>query len=338
MAQRPATPKLTRALRLALAPLSRRLAAFGSPAPSERAALALRGTPRPAAQDRPAAEAAAMGSALGPAPLPSSAPVTATARAHRAAPAPAERVIFLVPLVGPDQVGDWQAVTERLRATLQGFLDQTRPDWQAVICCQRRPELPEDPRITHLPFDDPTRGNDKWRKLEALARHLPALGHEPAYVMSFDADDLLHRDAVEEMLTRQVRGGYLVERGYVRDAGTGATALAGPRSLDQPLRKPFWKLCGSCAALRHDPARDPAQADFLAEMLQHEHRMFPYLARLAGQRLVPLGRPSVLYVLNHGENFGARRGRVSFKTRFVERFRVTDAETLAAIDRDFPAP
>ncbi|MWD28886.1 hypothetical protein E0K89_015510, partial [Aquicoccus sp. SCR17] len=45
MAQAPATPKLTRALRRILAPLSPRLAGFGQPAESERAALALRGRP-----------------------------------------------------------------------------------------------------------------------------------------------------------------------------------------------------------------------------------------------------------------------------------------------------
>lgn len=66
-------------------------------------------------------------------------------------------------------------------------------------------------------------------------------------------------------------------------------------------------------------------------MSQHEHRMFPYLARLAGRPLTALQAPRVLYLLNHGENFGARRGRVSFKTRFVQRFRVTDdAEIRAA--------
>jgi hypothetical protein len=73
-------------------------------------------------------------------------------------------------------------------------------------------------------------------------------------------------------------------------------------------------------------------------MTSHEHRMFPYLARLAGHSLAPLSRPSVLYVLNHGENFGVRRGRVGFKTRFVERFAVDDPETLAGIAADFPTP
>ncbi len=142
--------------------------------------------------------------------------------------------------------------------------------------------------------------------------------------MSFDADDILRQGAVAEMLGRQAPGGYLVETGYVLDHATGQMALAGPRDLSTPMRKPFWKLCGSCVALRHDPDL-PESVAFLRAMTSHEHRMFPYLAALAGRRLEPFEDPKVLYVLNHGENFGARRGRTSFKTRFVERFALSES-------------
>ena len=297
MAQAQATPKWKRRVLGLAAAVSPALALTLDPAPSEAAALARR-----------------------------QAPPTAT---------PAEQVIFLIPLVGPHHVGDWHAVTARLARTLESFQRQ-RGDWQAVICCQERPPLPDDPRTTWLPFTDPTPGNDKWRKLAALCDHLPALTRKPAYVMSFDADDLLRDGTVAEMLDQQARG-YLVAQGYVMDHASGEVALAAPPSLRQPLRKPFWKLCGSCMALRHDPDL-PQSAPFLRAMTAHEHRMFPYLARLAGLAPVALPRPAVLYVLNHGENFGARRGRVGFKTRFVRRFALRDAAERAAVARDFPAP
>ncbi|EPX78869.1 hypothetical protein [Salipiger mucosus] len=298
MAQAPATPKSKRALLRAAAALAPGMAGRLDPGASERAALELR-----------------------------------AARHGRARPE-AREVVFLVPLVSPDHVQDWGAVTERLAATLESFRRQ-EGNWRAVICCQQRPPLPEDPRITHLPFDDPAPGNDKWRKLAALCDHLEALARDPAYVMSFDADDLLRAGTVAEMLERQAPG-YLVETGYVMDHATGDVALAGSPTPRMPLRKPFWKLCGSCAALLHDPGL-PESAAFLRAMTQHEHRMFPYLAALAGQRLTPLSRPSVLYVLNHGENFGARRGRVGFKTRFVQRFRMS-AGDWALEAPAFPGP
>ncbi|MBU2960198.1 hypothetical protein KO516_04995 [Citreicella sp. C3M06] len=296
MAQAPATPKRKRAALLAAAAISPAWADRLSPAPSERAALALR-------------------AASGP---------------RR----PAQQVIFLVPLVGPQHVGDWGAVVERLTATLESFRRQDGA-WQAVICCQQRPPLPDDPRIHWLPFDDPAPGNDKWRKLAMLCDHLADMDTGPAYVMSFDADDLLRDGTVAQMLAGDAPG-WLVETGYVMDHATGTVALAGPRSLAMPLRKPFWKLCGSCAAIYHDPAL-PQSARFLREMTAHEHRMFPYLARLAGAPLRPLAQPSVLYVLNHGENFGARRGRVGFKTRFVQRFALESSD-WARVSTAFPSP
>ena len=296
MAQVPAVPKLTRARHLFEAEVLRR----GDPSPtmvaSERAAVALRGV---------------------------------GLRRQRA-----QQVTFLVPLVGRKHVADWDAVVARLRETLESFIAQDNPNWTALICCQDEPKLPDDPRINLLRFEDTAPGNDKWRKLRVLAEALPDHVHAPGYVMSFDADDLLRQGIVHEMLTRQEPGGYLVQSGFVMDASTGDIALSDRRSLKKPIRKPFWKLCGSCAALYHDPDV-PQSTAFLAEMTQHEHRMFPYLARLAGQRLVPLSRPAVLYVLNHGENFGARRGRVGYKTRFVQRYRIENESQLAAIARDF---
>ncbi|SRR6056297_618857 len=302
MAQAPATPKWHRAaMRVA--------AAFGregwierlTPAPSEAAALRLRD---------------AMGSRVPPL---------------------RKRVVFLIPLVGADSVTDWTSVTARLAATLDCLIAQDDPHWLAVICCQDRPPLPDDPRVGFLPFSAPGPGNDKWMKLAALTAHLDRIDLPPSYVMTFDADDLLRQGVVREMLRRQAPGGYLVEAGYVMDDATGVIALADAPSPRQPLRKPFWKLCGSCVAVAHDPDL-PQSGDFLQAMTQHEHRMFPYLAALAGRKLAPLSQPAVLYVLNHGENFGARRGRVSFKTRFVERFRIDDPDVLAAIADGFPMP
>ncbi|KAA9010121.1 glycosyltransferase family A protein [Histidinibacterium aquaticum] len=243
-------------------------------------------------------------------------------------------VVFLLPLVGAHHVTDPRAVAERLTRTLESFRAQTDPQWRAVVCSQENPGLPEDDRISFLPFTDAMEGNDKWAKLDRLCRHLPDLGPELGYVMPFDADDLLHPGAVEEMRKRMEPGGYLVTTGYVRDVASGIIGRAAPPSPAAPLRKPFWKLCGSCAAFATDlrDARGPA---FLAAATAHEHRMFPYLARLAGRPLSPLSRPSVLYELNHGENFGARRGRVGFKTRFTRRFAVTDRAELARIAEDF---
>lgn len=283
---------------------------------------------------------------LGPDPgqaglLPSEKAALALARTRRgeAWGAP-DHVTFLIPLVGRASVGDWEAVTGLLDKTLRFFLGQTDRRWRAVICCQDAPALPADARITHLPFRDPEPdgGNDKWRKLDALYAHLETTAGTPGLAMTFDADDLAGPDLVAALLAR--RGGALITEGVVYDAGADRLALATPQRLGAPGAKAFWKLCGSCAAQPYDPGQPSRAAQFayLQAMAAHEHRMIPYLAALAGHRLAPLPGAEVLYLLNHGENFGARRGRVSFKTRFVERFQIADPHEAARLRRTYALP
>jgi len=293
MAQAPATPKARRA--------ALHLAAGLSPALAGRLA-------------RAASEVAAL-----------------EARARPLARPEAPEVVFLIPLVGRHHVGDWGAVSARLARTLASFLRQGDPHWRALVCGQDAPAgLPDDPRIRLLPFAGAVAGNDKWAKLAALARALPAHAGPRGYAMPFDADDLLAPGAVAEMRARRAPGGYLVTRGLVRDAGADLWAPARPRSLAHPGQKAFWKLCGSCAAFGYDLRAGDADAALIGAITAHEHRMFPHLARLAGRPLVPLRQEAVLYLVNHGENFGARRGRVGFKTRFVRRFALRDPAALAA--------
>lgn len=287
MAQVPATPKALRWRRLSVARVLGPKAALRGArlVQSEREALNLR----------------------------DAAPVTAP---------PADPAItFLLPLVGRHHVRDWAEVSARLSDTLASFRGQSDPDWQALITGQDAPDLPpeiaNDPRIRFLPFNEPVEGNDKWAKLGRLCAALPDHVTRDGYVMPFDADDILARDAVKGMRAGGAVGGYVVESGLVRDWATGETASTRPQSLLHPFQRAFWKLCGSCAAFRWRPSDGPG---FLAALTAHEHRMFPYLAALAGRPLRPLRDPTVLYVVNHGENFGARRGRVSFKTRFVARY------------------
>jgi hypothetical protein len=242
-----------------------------------------------------------------------------------------ECVIFIVPLVSARDVNDWEGVQARLSTTLGSFQAQTNLNWQAFIACQDLPRLPDDPRIHHIPFTQKGSGNDKWEKLTSLARHLQGRNLRPGYVMSFDADDLIACDAVETMLSPPAQSGHLVVKGYVKDIQNDDVALA-QNTLSS---KPFWKLCGSCAAFRYD-TYDATFAKALGAILQHEHRMFPYLAKLAGRPLHAFARPMALYLLNHGDNFGARRGRVGFKTRFVQRFKLTDKNDLDDIATRFP--
>ncbi|PRY25009.1 hypothetical protein CLV78_102186 [Aliiruegeria haliotis] len=246
-------------------------------------------------------------------------------------------VVFLIPLVGRHHVGNWADVEARLRATVDSLIGQTSDRWVAVICGQDAPDtIPFNDQIRFHRFTTPVPGNDKWAKLAQLCQTLPHLGVTSGYAMTFDADDLLNRRAVEEMVRRKASGGYLVTRGLVLDAQSRQIGQCAPQSLLAPGRKAFWKMCGSCAAWRFDLSVDTRDAEFLAAATAHEHRMFPYLAALAGRPMTPLNQDGAMYIVNHGENFGVRRGRVGFKTRYVTRFPVTSDAQRARIEADFP--
>lgn len=299
MQQAPATPKIKRWRNLGLARLGILKAdQNASLQPSERLALMVRGE-------------------------------------KRARQSTASQVVFLLPLVRREHVSDWSLVEDNLLKTLMSFVNQSDPNWIAIICGQDRPSLPNDKRIHFLPFDQPITGNDKWAKLAKLVEYFPKLARPSGYVMTFDADDLAHRDLVKQYLSIQHPNGYIIEHGIVHDIAADLYGQAGRPNLLNPLRKPFWKLCGSCAAFRYDPNEPKLLHRLITEITQHEHRMFPYLAKLAGRSLCSLQNTMIMYEFNHGQNFGLRRNRGSFKSRFIKRYRINDPSRLEHLLKGF---
>ncbi len=242
---------------------------------------------------------------------------------------------FAIPLVGAHQISDWSVIEATLTRTLNALIAQSNPNWRAVICSQTCPEaVALDPRISHIAFDLKMEGHDKVAKLQTLTQHCLTDDPQPGFFMPLDGDDLLHRDFVQD-LNAHPNHGLLVSAGCIVDAGTGRVGLTNNRSLSAPGQKPFWKFCGSCMAL---PVGSAPQAEtrFFTALAEHEHRLYPYLARLAGYRLLQSTKPRALYIINHGENFETRRGRGGFKQRFVQRFAITDPEQITEIETGFP--
>lgn len=242
---------------------------------------------------------------------------------------------FAIPLVGAHQVTDWSVIEQTLARALKALIAQSNPNWRAVICSQTRPDaVLLDPRITHLQFDATLKGHDKIPKLQAAAQYALSTAPMAGFFMPLDGDDLLHRDFVADLHARPETG-LLVCSGYIVNAGNGRVGITHTRSLGTLGQKPFWKFCGSCMALPVGAAQSE-EADFFTALAVHEHRLYPYLAELAGYTLNYCEAPRALYVINHGENFETRRGRGGFKKRFVERFAITGEAQLAEILEDFP--
>lgn len=247
----------------------------------------------------------------------------------------AEKVVFLLPFVRRNHVSDWAKVTHNLNCTLNSFRAQTNPNWHAVICGQDTPNFKPDERIQFIHFEKPIQGHDKWGKLSVLLDHFLEQTHRDSYIMTFDADDLAHRNLVSYYLEQQAPHGYVMDHGVIHDIARNRFGQAGHRSLEFPLRKPFWKLCGSCVAFRCRPQEAPHIIPFLKRLTQHEHRMFPYLANLANRPLRPVLENLIMYEFNHGENFDHRLNQGKFKERFVKRFQIRGASQLDKIHSGF---
>jgi hypothetical protein len=247
----------------------------------------------------------------------------------------ASHVIFLLPLVRKSQVSDWGMVEKNLNKTLSSFVAQTNENWQAIICGQDRPNMLVDSRVRFHPFKTEIQGNDKWAKLENLVQLLPAITQRCGYVMTFDADDLAHNDLVKTFLSSQSKTGYLIDHGIVHDVSAETYGQAGHATLTKPLRKPFWKLCGSCSAFRYTTDEQEIFVEFMRKLVLHEHRMFPYLAELSGRKLARLTSNLICYEINHGQGFDTRLGQGRYKLKFVKRFAIKDPLIIRKIKSSY---
>ena len=243
---------------------------------------------------------------------------------------------FAIPLVGAHQVSNWPTIEETLTRTLNNLLAQSDPNWRAVICSQTEPNcVGLEERITFLPFRKKIDGHDKVEKLKALSRHCLLEDCKPGFFMPMDGDDLLANDFIASLHT-DTSLGWVADGGYILNSSNGRVGYTKKRSLREITQKPFWKFCGSCMALPvgNDPEKE---ANFFAALVNHEHRLYPFLAELAGYPLNYSEIPQAMYLINHGENFETRRGRGGFKQRFAEKFAVKDPAKLSEIAARFPS-
>jgi hypothetical protein len=266
-------------------------------------------------------------------------PAETAAHALRVAPkentATAPITTFLIPLVGKHQVSAWSVVDAAFTICAQALIHQSDPNWRALVCSQDRPSACDlDPRIQFVPFNKIPDGHDKIPKLETLTQHALKTDMQPGFVMPLDGDDLLHVDFVQ-ILNRCDDKGLLVSAGLILNSGNGDLCETQHKTLSSPLQKPFWKFCGSCAAFPVGRAPD-LECSFIQALCQHEHRLYPHLAKLAGIELYEHETPLAIYLINHGENFETRRGRGGFKQRFARRFAMSDEKRREAL-KAYPA-
>ncbi|MFQ6553581.1 glycosyltransferase family A protein [Aestuariibius insulae] len=234
-----------------------------------------------------------------------------------APPSNSPEVIFTIPLVGREKTETWPTVQRLLTQTLDSLIRQTDPAWTAMVCCQDRPDLPDDPRITHLPYKGSSRGSDRTKKIATLFDEIGHRRGSDGYVFHLDADDILHPELVEYIRTDNNGQGYVIETGYMYEEALPTVVPLGPEP-------PFWKICGSSNALRFDHRGRKTFTEVIRRRGSHTEtpaRMADY-----GFTLAPIPFPAAFYLVNHGASISEQRGRKPSRDRILESEALPDQE------------
>ncbi len=235
------------------------------------------------------------------------------AAATRRPPTGREEVIYLTCLIGKARAKDWGRVEALLGRTLAALMAQTDPHWRLVLCGQDRPgTLPDDPRITFLPFEarpDETRAFDKFYKYDRLLGWLRENGPETGYAFLLDADDVPHRGLTAFILQDNNGVGYLLDQGYMLAEGGREGRALGHRKIRAGRfdNNTFFRNCGSCVAGFFDFRPGGWGSDLVEGTMVPTHGRLPEFARLMGVRFGWVPFPAMCYMILHGENDYSRR-------------------------------
>lgn len=233
-------------------------------------------------------------------------------------------VLFCIPLKAKSVSNDWEKVNHCLSFTMESLIRQTDKRWIAVVCCQDRPDcLPEDPRVTYLPYATEAKPNrmDKNNKLNSIYDYVLEMGHWDGYVFNLDADDVIHPDLVKYFLKVRSRFGYIITRGYIYDAASNILGFLQPKSFPRIWAKPFYQHCGSSSAIRLDLRDGLGFVELLRSRGKHKEQR----ARLAafGIELKEVEFPAAIYMVNHGDNDQTRKGKLRGKLNYITKNRVS---------------
>jgi len=250
----------------------------------------------------------------------------AWAAAHPPAPvAPDAAVTFAIRLVARARAADWARVEANLRATLASLWAQTSPRWRAFVCGQDRPAAEFGGQVRFVPYPQaPDEGqlSDQSDKTAFLIDHLTAAPGPDGYFYLLDADDLVHPRLVEHVTGSGERAGFVMTRGYMLDAATGALAYHGENRLRYPRSARFCSHCGSSSLIRMDLRAPGAARAPLLDRGPHARAM--HAAAAYGLRLRKLPFAGAIYVVNHGDNMRLKRGKQDTKLRYLAANRLPD--------------
>lgn len=174
--------------------------------------------------------------------------------------------------------------------------------------------------------------NDNNRKKRVAIRQLAHQPPRDCYLFMLDADDICHPNLVDYILSDNNGHGYYLPHGWMADVAARKIMPLGQPAEGYDSGGPFYKACGSSAALRFDTRRGPSGAGPAHERGRHGN-IVENAARF-GLSLKPVPFDAMIYCFNHGDNVQARRGAMENRVAWIAQNAV-DPHTQSDILRRF---
>ncbi len=228
-------------------------------------------------------------------------------------------LIFIAPLLHPQNATSWDHVLDLLDRTLKSVCNQTDGDFRVIIVYNKNSRLRSPhPKVIYHPVDLPpnlfyeqgSRTEEGWNavRLDKGLKYLAGLYRasefssmqSPAHVMLFDADDCVSSRMAEFVNRSSHTNGWFLNCGFLHQEGGRFMYY---------IHANFSKICGTCHVIRYDLFDLPRQI----EAVSQEYAMYALGSHIfirdmlaeKGSPLQPLPFIGAVYMIGHGDNHGA---------------------------------
>ena len=248
-------------------------------------------------------------------------------------------IVFGLPLKANTGRAKWDIVQRNLRATLGNLRRQSDKNFVVIVAGHDKPDMgAHDGNVCWVdarwpPPESPDGySHDKLKKRRLILSLIRRSVLKEFYFFTLDSDDYVDPDLCAYVRSDHNRSGYYIDKGYIYDVTTGVLGQ------NEPVRSPFYKYCGSCAAFwltkRDLPLRATDTSTFWNDV-SNKHVHIPQQMAEKGRPMATFPFNAALYLVNHGASNIQEKGTSASKARLAHRTQIRSQVRVANVLRRF---